>query len=322
MKHKKASISVVIPVKNEGKNIQKCIEGILSQSIAVLEIIVIDSGSTDDTLSILKNYPEVKVIEINSKSFNHGLTRNLGVNHAQGDFVLFTVGDAGAFNEHWIEELFKSFDQSDVAGVCGQQVVPHEPNKNPVEYFRPQSSPKKIKFQFKTEKAFNDLEPYQKKEACGWDDVNAMYRRDILLKIPFQQTNYSEDAIWAKEALLDGYALVYNDASRVYHYHFVDEDYTYKRTFTTSYYNYKYFGYVPSIPQYSLRSWLSMIKIILFEKKIKYSKKWFWFNYNVKSIQAMQKAIRDFNTKLNQSEVALDRYHEEICDVPPIPLRF
>jgi glycosyltransferase involved in cell wall biosynthesis len=47
------TISVVIPVRNEAEKIATCIDGILSQTVAVSEIIVVDSGSTDGTLEIL-----------------------------------------------------------------------------------------------------------------------------------------------------------------------------------------------------------------------------------------------------------------------------
>src|SRR5688572_2468272 len=107
-------ISVVIPVKNEGAKIRACIEGILSQSIPVKEIIVIDSGSTDGTVEILREYEKVKLLEISSSTFNHGETRNLGVRHASGEFVVLTVGDARAYDQYWIQHLLEGFDAPNV----------------------------------------------------------------------------------------------------------------------------------------------------------------------------------------------------------------
>ena len=77
MNHSFPNISVVIPVKNEAGKIRECIEGILSQSIPVMEIIVVDSGSTDGTIEILQDYDIVKLVQIPSDQFNHGETRNL-----------------------------------------------------------------------------------------------------------------------------------------------------------------------------------------------------------------------------------------------------
>ncbi|MBA3403194.1 MAG: glycosyltransferase [Gemmatimonadaceae bacterium] len=76
-------ISVVIPVRNEALNIRSCIEGILGQTVAVDEIVVLDSGSTDGTLDILLDYLKVRILAINSEEFNHGETRNTGVRAAR-----------------------------------------------------------------------------------------------------------------------------------------------------------------------------------------------------------------------------------------------
>ena len=103
------TVSVVMPVKNEALKIKACIESILAQTVPVNEIIVVDSGSADGTLEILELFPQVQVFKIPSSEFNHGLTRNLGVSMATGEFVILTVGDAQPANEFWIEELLKGF---------------------------------------------------------------------------------------------------------------------------------------------------------------------------------------------------------------------
>ena len=60
----KPIVSVVLPVRNEAAKIAQCIEGILNQTVAVRDIIVLDSGSTDGTLQVLARYPEVRVIAV------------------------------------------------------------------------------------------------------------------------------------------------------------------------------------------------------------------------------------------------------------------
>lgn len=313
-------ISVVIPVKNEAKKIRACIEGILSQTVAIEEIIVVDSGSDDGTLDILKEYDIVKLIEIPAKEFNHGETRNLGVSYAMGEFVLLTVGDARPYDKFWIEKLLKCFDVEDVAGVCGKQVVPHELDKNPFLWYRPYSAPVIRKYQYELSE-YEALLPDEKKGVCSWDDVTAMYRTDILKKIPFQRTSYSEDAIWAKEAIQNGYAIVYNTDAIVYHYHHVDDDYTFKRTFTTLYFRYKHFGCTYNIPKKGLKKYLSEIKYILTQSKVPIFKKYSWFKYNHNQFLSIRKATATFNKYLAKGEWALDKKHEELCGKPPIPLK-
>lgn len=313
-------VSVVIPVKNEAKKIRDCIEGILSQTVKVKEIVVVDSGSTDGTLDILKEYDKVKVVEIPGSEFNHGLTRNLGVSHTSGEYVLLTVGDARPYNDVWIEELLKGFDDDHVAGVCGKQVVPHELDKNPFEWYRPYSKPGIKKFDYSSEE-FKALPPMEKRKVCSWDDVSAMYRADIIKQIPFQKTSYSEDSIWAKDAAMAGYSLVYNDAAIVYHYHHVDDDFTFKRTFTSMYFRYKHFGCVYPVPAKSLRQYLSDIKYIVTLSKVPFSKKMEWYSYNQRQFRAIKKAVSFFNESVKQGEEHLDEVHQKLCGKPPIPLK-
>lgn len=315
-------ISVIIPVKNEALKIRACIEGILSQSVPVKEIIVIDSGSTDGTIEILNEFEKVKLIQIPSSQFNHGLTRNLGVSHATGEYCLLTVGDAKAADNDWIKKMIDCFTDENIGGVCGQQIVPHDTDKNPVDWFRPVSLPAIKKFHFNSAAAFDAASPADKKEACSWDDVTAMYRRDVLLKIPFIKTSFSEDMIWAREALLAGYTLVYNTGARVYHYHLENADFTYKRTFTTNYYKYKYFKLVPVSVQSNLRRWAGIFKLIFAESKLSFRQKLFWCKYNIEANKSYRKSTADFlNTLAKGGEAALDKYHTEICGLPPVPLK-
>ncbi len=87
-------ISVIIPVKNGDVWLRKLIPAILNQSLASkTEIILIDSGSTDQTKSVVRRYP-VRMICIEPEEFNHGTTRNLGVKESKGKYVVMTVQDA------------------------------------------------------------------------------------------------------------------------------------------------------------------------------------------------------------------------------------
>ena len=281
MNYSYPNISVVIPVKNEAGKISECIEGILSQSIPVMEIIVIDSGSTDGTIEILNEFEIVKLIQIPSEEFNHGETRNLGVSHASGEYVILTVGDAKPYDNDWIKNLLAGFDDENVAGVCGMQVVAHHENNNPVEWFRPVDKISRITKYSYSEEQFNQLSPGEKKLACSWDDVTAMYRRYVLQEIPFRKTSYCEDAIWSQDALLAGYTISYNPAARVYHYHFEDKDFTFKRTLTTLYFRYKYFGFVGSSPQKSIVDDLRIVKTIWKSFPLRIKENIFWWKYNM-----------------------------------------
>ncbi len=313
------AISVVIPVKNEASKISACIDGILSQTIPVKEIIVIDSGSTDGTVELLKNYQQVTLFQIQGSEFNHGETRNFGISMATSEFVLLTVGDARPFNKYWIEELLKGFTDDAVAGVCGQQVVPHEKDKNPAEWYHFFSEPVLTRYQF-TKDEFERLSPNDKKNVCSWDDVTAMYKRKVLLQVPFQKTSYSEDAIWAKDALLNGYAIVYNYNARVFHYHLEDADFTLKRTFTTMYFRYRHFGFLYEKPKTTLLQKMRLIKVLIKNLGVN-TAVCKWYRYNLTNHRAVINAHELFTKALAAGEQELDRQHQQLCGKPPIPLK-
>jgi len=315
---KDPSVSVVIPVKNEVSKIRACLEGILSQTIPVKEIIVIDSGSTDGTQSIVREFDKAMLIEIDPATFNHGGTRNLGVNLATGEFVLMTVGDARPCNDKWIENMLAGFTDEEVAGVCGLQVVPHDRDKNPVEWFRPQSAPSIKRYAF-TPEELEKLPPEKMKEICGWDDVSAMYRRKEILALPFRITTYGEDAIWAKEALMSGKAIVYNSAARVFHYHQENDEFTFKRTLTTSYFRYKQFNYIPPLLQQGLIANLRLVKSIWTANPFGFRANWKWLQYNLAQRRSLKKAIIVFSDALKKGEQELDIVHTKYCGKPPIP---
>ncbi|MGV8815441.1 MAG: glycosyltransferase family 2 protein [Gelidibacter sp.] len=282
-------ISIVIPVKNGMDTLPKTIAGIQKQTLFLqCEVVVIDSGSTDGSVEFLSQFPYIRVIPIDPKTFNHGATRNFGVQNAKGEYVVMTVQDASAIDEVWLETMLNNFDDPEVAAVCGQQVVPHDDDKNPHEWFRPQSEPKPRSVHFQNPKDFLSLSPQQQRQNCGWDDVNAMYRKEILLQEPFQPLMFGEDMLWAKMALEKGYKIIYDNTAKVSHYHYQFPDYTYKRTLITKFFIYRCFQYIDD-RTYTLKSYaLVLYRTIKWRSPIK----WIWHNYKI--IYNHRKATADF----------------------------
>lgn len=313
-------ISIVIPVKNGAPWLHDCMKGIMKQNLFhKCEIIVLDSGSTDGTIELLKQYP-VRIVPINPEDFNHGETRNAGAREAKGKYVVMTVQDAVAADEYWLQELVNGFDDQQVAGVCGQQVVPHHSDKNPADWFRPQSKGLKKKYYFPNTKDFDNLSPAEKKNICGWDDVTACYRKDILMKLPFRKVSFAEDAAWAYDALRSGYSIVYNPAAKVYHYHQEDYDYSFRRTLTVLYFRYKFFGYIPETFQQPVKRKLQLIKLLV-KEKIPGSDKIKWWHYNRQLFKGQQKAHEVFMKALNEGGDALEKVHEQYCKTAPMAVK-
>lgn len=318
---KKILISVVIPVRNGITWLHDCLQAILKQTLFYCtEIIVIDSGSTDGTLELLDQYP-VSVLQIDPALFNHGLTRNFGVQHCRGEYVVMTVQDATAKDEQWLENLLKGFSEAEnVAAVCGQQVVPHHPDKNPVDWHRPQSAGTIRTYHFATGKDFEKLSPAKQMEACGWDDVNAMYKKDILQQIPFIKISYGEDAAWAKAALLAGHTLVYTPFAKVFHYHNENREYSFKRGLTTMYLRYRLFKHIPPKPRRTATHILKQIKTIWSSEPLSFVQKWQWIKYNKEQFKGRKAAYTLFTKSLAKGDSMLDEMHQAYCEAPPVPL--
>jgi rhamnosyltransferase len=295
------------------------LEGILTQTLRDrLEIVVIDSGSTDGSLDLLAKYP-ARVHRIDARAFNHGETRNLGVRLAQGEFVAMTVQDARPVDDRWLERMMKHFDDPMVAGVCGQQVVPHELDKNPLQWFRPYSQPVPRKIQFPNPAEFKQLPPVEQVAMCGWDDVNAMYRRSALLEVPFRCVNFSEDGIWARDALLHGHALVYDYSARVYHYHHENFGFHFRRRYTILYHWHRYFHFVQT------PSWVlpELARCIYRISRRKYcpERRAHWLAFNARLRLADWLAGWSFwLTAKTGGSSAVEKRHRRFCATAPQPI--
>ena len=87
-------VSVVIPTKNAGQDFYHVLESIRKQKgIRDIELVIVDSGSKDDTLNLSKRY-SAKILSIDPSEFCHGRTRNYGAQSATGDYLVFLSQDA------------------------------------------------------------------------------------------------------------------------------------------------------------------------------------------------------------------------------------
>ena len=82
-----SKISIVIRTKNEEKYLAQTLDMLIAQKEMDFEIIIVDSGSTDRTLDIIKNY-HVKLIEIKPEEFTYGYALNIGAEAASGEYLL------------------------------------------------------------------------------------------------------------------------------------------------------------------------------------------------------------------------------------------
>ena len=86
-------VSIIIPVYNAEKTIAKCLESLINQTYQNLEIIVINDGSTDKTDAIIKKYHDKRLNYIKRTNSGIGITRNIGIEKATGDYLMFIDAD-------------------------------------------------------------------------------------------------------------------------------------------------------------------------------------------------------------------------------------
>jgi glycosyltransferase involved in cell wall biosynthesis len=92
LKMKNIRVSVIIPSYNNGKYLKQCIDSVLSQDYDNLEIVVVDDGSTDNSLKILKNY-ESKIVLISILHAGASIARNTGILASSGEVIAFLDSD-------------------------------------------------------------------------------------------------------------------------------------------------------------------------------------------------------------------------------------
>lgn len=307
-----SSISVVIPVLNESAKIDRCLSGILSQTVDVEEIIVLDSGSTDGTQDIVRRYPKTRLIDIPSGTFNHGGTRNIGVEAARSELILMTVGDAWAFDDNWIKTLTDCL-ADDVSAVCGMQCVAAEADTNPLEWFSPVSKPEPETHFVGSEEELGKCTQEKLQKLAHWDDVTALYRRKALLEQPFAITPYGEDIIWKHRALCTGKTMVYHPGARVYHHHLETPENLSRKTRAILALRYRTFGLLPVVDDTDFR--LRYAYRLLTNRSLSFREKLHWYHYNVENTHAIRGAVASTLKECLNGET-FDSLFNEIADIP------
>jgi rhamnosyltransferase len=207
-------ISVLIPVKNGGADLVRCLDAIGNQRVEEnVEVLVVDSGSEDGSAARARRLG-ARVHEISATSFNHGRSRNLAASLSRGDLLVFTTQDAYPESDSWLDTLVAPLRSSgDVAGVYGRQMA-HE-QATPLEHFfldflygprpRVQRAPGSDGISLET---------------TLFSNVNSAIPRVVWEQYPFaEDILMSEDQEWSRRVLLAGRSIVYEPGAAVRHSH-------------------------------------------------------------------------------------------------------
>lgn len=112
-------ISVIIPCYNVQKYLGQCLNSIVSQNYRHLEIICINDGSTDDTLSVLNFYAadDSRIIIIDQENQGLSETRNKGISIATGEYLMFVDSDDWVANDYFSSFLSKINEEVDLVAA-------------------------------------------------------------------------------------------------------------------------------------------------------------------------------------------------------------
>lgn len=88
-------ISVILPVFNGEKYIKKAISSVLNQSLTDFELIIVNDGSTDNTLDVISEFCDDRIMLINQQNYGPGAARNNALKIAEGQYVMFWMQMTG-----------------------------------------------------------------------------------------------------------------------------------------------------------------------------------------------------------------------------------
>ena len=242
-------VSIVIPTKNAGTDFELTLERIKSQiGVKETELIVVDSGSTDDTVKLAEDHGALVYIT-RPTEFNHGLTRNYGAGKSTGYYILFMVQDAIPTTEHWLFDMVNVLENDKgIAAVTCRQIPRNDADLFAryllwTYYQALELSRDEVRI---TNSRFDDLSPTEKRRLCGLEDVCCLIRKDIFDKFKFSNIQYAEDLELGVRLQRNGYRLAFLYSVGVVHLHNRNASYYMRRAYVDSKLLPQILGYEPA----------------------------------------------------------------------------
>ena len=197
------SCSIIIRAYNEEKYIGRLLEGIRQQTLKDVDVILVDSGSTDSTISIAESYG-ARIVRIPSAEFTFGRSLNYGIKEAKREFIVIASAHVYPVYPDWLETLLHPFQDEHVAVAYGKQRGP--------EFAK-----------FSEQQIFHQWYPdggKSNQETAFCNNANAAIRKSLWDKNNYDETLTGlEDLAWAKWAKGQGHSIAYVAEAEIIHVH-------------------------------------------------------------------------------------------------------
>ena len=195
--------SIVIRAYNEEKHIGRLLEGLRQQTLKDVEIILVDSGSTDQTVSIAEAFG-ARIVHIPSAEFTFGRSLNFGLRKATRELIVIASAHVYPVYPDWLETLLRPFEDEKVALTYGKQ-------RGPVTA---KYSEQQIYHQWYPDAS----NPSQTTAFCN--NANAAIRKSLWEQNQYDETLTGlEDLAWAKWTQEHDYKIAYVAEAEIIHIH-------------------------------------------------------------------------------------------------------
>jgi rhamnosyltransferase len=209
-------VSIILRSYNEGWALKETLPALAAQDYKNWELIVIDSGSTDGSVDMIRKANPKHFEQIASRDYNPSRVMNRGMTLAEGNYCLFLNADATPQEPNWMRELSAALHDPKVAACFGRQI--------------PRPACQAV-YACDYDRCFGP-----KRESKKWRHffsmVSSGVRRDIWQKRGFlEKLQYAEDHEYTWWAKSQGYEVVYVPDAVVMHSHNYTPEQVYKRSF-------------------------------------------------------------------------------------------
>ena len=226
----KNSVSVIIPAYNAGVRLNETLDRLEKQRFdGKLEIVIVDSGSTDETLSICKDHG-VKLLSIDHSRFSHSYARNLGAANAEGNILVFMTQDAMPDSRNWLKTLMQPVISERIAAVsCGEAC----PETTDIYYRIAVASHRRFLGIERNDRIGSWQEGMDSRTLrinASLNDITVVISRELFDRYQYRY-DYAEDLDLGIRLLEDGYRIKLLSGVRTVHGHDRPAGYYFKRGF-------------------------------------------------------------------------------------------